>query len=482
MNMSKKQYNYFQKVFNRFRDFIYSDFLTFNKQDIFFLKILRFFYTIIRVFYAKHCLRQGAALAYASLLSIFPLVAVLFFLVPIFISSESSQLQVQQTILSFLIPGSSEDKRTSSALHISSQTQQKRDSDTQASLHDDNNEKSYLQSKNVENEGEYFESQLQSYFKHYRVEVAKLKAIGIIGTIIVAIILFITVEQSFAMIWGVKKRPFLKSFTLFTGVIFWIPLLIGLSLYFSAEISSRVSIVGRKIDLLLPLFLTFAALVFAYALIPNTKVKFSWAMFGAFISSIFWEIAKNIFNRFILSSTNYQNLFNAVGAIPYLLIWLYISWLIILCGVVLTYCGQNLKILLYEDISKGKKLINPSLIVLILFIIADRWERGLKGASLEVIKSCCPINTDDLQSHLEFLIDHEIIQMIPDEEVFILIKDPEKIHLKDFLLFKKYLHEVFYYEDSRASRIISEISNADSHLAALMGNKTLRNLLIEGKH
>lgn len=475
-----KKKDYFFNKLNDFRNYIYSDLLSFDKKKKSVFTLIRFIYTTIRVFYLNHCLRQGAALAYATLLSIFPLVAVLFFLVPIVISDEGDQLKVQQTILSFLIPGSVEAQTDyiSTKKKINPQTSDfdnKKSSELSSEQKDTSSTiLSYAENKSIKDD---FGTELKSYFKRYRVEVTKLKAIGIIGTIFVAIILFITVEQSFAIIWGVRKRPFLKSFTLFTGIIFWIPFLIGLSLYFSAEISSRVGIVGRKMDIFLPLILTFAAFFLAYAFIPNTKVNLKWAMIGAAISSVFWEVAKTIFNRIVFSSTNYQNLFNALGALPYLLIWLYISWLIILLGVVITYCGQNLKALLYEDISKAFKLTNPSLIVIILFILADRLERGLKGASIDTIKEHCPITNDELLLHLEILTNSDIIRLLTDEQIFILVKPPHKIFLKELFSMKNHIDKIFHYEEAGKIKLLEQFSEIDLSLSDILKEKSLKEIL-----
>lgn len=455
--------NYFRKKIKELHSFIYSDFLAFDKKNKGALGIVRFIVTIIRVFIYNHCLRQGAALAFATLLGIFPLVAVLFFLVPVFINESEDQQKAQQMMMSILIPGSY-DKHKNLFDKINFMPIKK--SDESEELKTQTLKKDSSTSPSLSNSEEQIESDLKNYFKLYSKEVTKLKAIGIIGTIIISIILFITVEQSFALIWGVRKRPLIRSIVIFSGVIIWIPLLMGLSIYFSAEI-----------HLVPSFFLTFAAFVFGYFFIPNTKVSLRWAMAGALVSAMLWEVAKMIFNMIVFSLMSYSNLFNAVGSIPYLLIWLYVSWLIILLGVVISYCGQNLKNLLYEDISKTFKLTNPSLILMILFILADRLDKGLKGATIDTIKEFCPVPDEELNNHINFLAESNLISMLADEDIYILVKSADKIFLKDILSFSSSISTIFRYEKDIRQKLIVSVEKIDTTLSDILKNKSIKEMI-----
>jgi membrane protein len=324
---------------------------------------------------------------------------------------------------------------------------------------------------------------LQRYFNQYletyKQQKRKIGTLGLIALLLAAIILFIAVEQAFNEIWKVKRRrSFVKASTVFTGTIIWIPLFIGLSFYFTSKLaqhSETISTGGK----LLPVILIFLALNLAYLYLPNTKVKIRNALLGAAIATILWEIARAGLGTYVDKLTNYTNLLQTVGAIPFFLSWLYVSWLIILLGVVVAYCSQNLRHLMIEDISQTQDVLDSSVLLSILFVVGDYFARGKGGITFSDLRNICPLQTQLLSAHLGFLEERGIIQYVPEEEMYLLKSPPEKVYLKDFMGHGKKVKQFFFYDKAARERFLTKLNSIDGSLAETLGERTLASLIEE---
>lgn len=396
----------------------------------------RFVITVGKVFSKDRCFQMGAVLTYVTLLSIFPLVAVLLFLVPVFFSAEQTRLEVGEFILKGLIPST----------------------------------------------GEWFDKQLESYFQVFHERAAGIGALGLIGLFLMAVIMFVVVERSFNEIWKVgRRRSLLKAFAVFSGVIIWIPLCIGASYYLTRELAKGTPAGwGSNMTSFLPFLLAFLGLTLANLYVPNTRVKFMSAIFGAVLAATLWELAKANFGTYIGKYGTYTTLFRAVGVIPYLLVWVYFSWLIILLGVVIAYCSQNFRALLIEDISRSFDLIDSSVVLALLYVVGDYFVRGRGGVALSDLQNFCPLKQDDLQTHLAYLEREGYVYFQPDEESYILKKPPGQIRLRELLQVKEKIDGVLFYQAAAKRHLLERLGDLDATLDQLLKEQTLEELLGKG--
>lgn len=126
------------------------------------------------------------------------------------------------------------------------------------------------------------------------------------------------------------------------------PLLVGASIAISSYILSLVSTgvedsfgIANMFFRMLPLLSSLAAFVLLYMLVPNTRVPFKYAISGALVAAILFEFAKKIFAIYLTAFPSYQAIYGALAIVPILFLWVYLSWLIVLGGALITVSLQE---------------------------------------------------------------------------------------------------------------------------------------------
>ncbi len=400
----------------------------------FYKKTLRFIYTVVKVFFGAYGFQRAAALAFATLFGIFPLVAVLLFLVPVFFGSGGMDQTVGKFILTYILPATSDMEQT-----------------------------------------------LKGYFDVYQRGATQIGVVGLIALLGAGIALFIIVEQIFNDIWRVeRRRSFLKASTVFAGVIVWMPLFIGLSIYLTREFTMRAEAVSTNFMNLLPFFLVFLGFTLAYLLIPNTHVNFISAMSAALVAAFLWEVARTLFDRTVYLFPT-LNLVQNVGAIPYFLIWLYINWIIILLGVIIAYCLQNYKLLLREDISYSAVILDPVVLLMMLFFVGRKFQAARGAVDMSELRNLCPISPKSFLQHIGYLEKSGFIMSNPETESVILSRPPDKIPLKDIFTFFHKAKTMFHFSvvDESGHLFLNRLKEMEHNFTTSLRDKSLQYFLAD---
>lgn len=198
--------------------------------------------------------------------------------------------------------------------------------------------------------------EITQYFNEFISATAKLTTIGVIGITVTAILLLSTIENSFNYIFKVYKPRSIKTkITLYWTVITLGPLLYGVGVSLKGYFFTLQKLfpeeygVGPVVQLMLPGLFTLLTLMLVYILVPNKKVRFMHAFWGALIALAGIYVMRKIFSTFIASSVVYATLYGAMAAIPLLLLWLYLSWAVVIFGAAITAAlgeykdGEHLK-------------------------------------------------------------------------------------------------------------------------------------------
>lgn len=190
---------------------------------------------------------------------------------------------------------------------------------------------------------------MQHYIESFATHSAGLSAIGTTFAFVTSIMLIFSMESIFNTIFKVKKRrKGTIAFLIYWAILTAIPPLAGcafaasifvLSLpYISSLVETMVSF--TPILYLIPVTILFLMLSILYKTLPNCSVKYRHAALGAAVAAPLFEIVKISFGVYIKHFSSYTVIYGAAAIIPIFLIWLYVLWLVIIIGAVITYVSS----------------------------------------------------------------------------------------------------------------------------------------------
>jgi membrane protein len=172
---------------------------------------------------------------------------------------------------------------------------------------------------------------------------ARLTAIGIAGFVVTSVMLMLTIDNALNRIFRVqRRRSIVQNIFIYWGVITLGPLFIGGSIsstYFAlrqAAGASPFSILADALVGVVPFVLTCLALMLLYAVVPARRVEWRHAVLGGLLAGIGFEIAKRGFAIYLARVPTYALIYGAFATVPIFLIWLYLSWVVVLTGGVFT--------------------------------------------------------------------------------------------------------------------------------------------------
>lgn len=183
--------------------------------------------------------------------------------------------------------------------------------------------------------------------------------VGVLGTMGLALLLYTAValiqkiEYAFNETWHIRRaRTPTQLFSEYLSVLLVGPVLIftavgiAAAVFKSETVHSLESVqpFGFLVSLAttaLPSILIIAAFAFLYAFIPNTRVRMSSALVGGVLAGILWQISGWIFASVIATSSRYTAIYSAFAGLIIFMMWLYLSWLIVLVGANITYYHQH---------------------------------------------------------------------------------------------------------------------------------------------
>lgn len=223
--------------------------------------------------------------------------------------------------------------------------------------------------------------EVQTYLRHFSEQALTLTGWGAAFLFATALTMMAKIEKEFNGIWLTRgNRRGLSSFLLYWAILTLGPLCVGLAIGISTYVASlgilfdHVDIFGMRIWLLntLPWLLTSAAFTLLFAAVPNCRVPFKHALAGGLLSGFCFEIAKHVF-ALVMRNTKYQLIYGAFAAVPLFLLWLYISWVIVLGGAEVVHALSG-----FSD-QQARRI--PRM-VLALAVLERLWQRHQNGAAL----------------------------------------------------------------------------------------------------
>ncbi len=200
-------------------------------------------------------------------------------------------------------------------------------------------------------QGTVVAANIMSFVDNIKVGVLGFVGLGLLVYTVISLVQ--KIEHSFNYIWRVPGlRSIGQRFSNYLSVIMVGPLLVVSAIGATASIMSS-AIVQSLLAIepfgtlfllagkIMPYFFIVLAFTFVYTFMPNTRVNLRSALIGGFVGGIAWQTSGILFASVVVSSSKYQAVYSGFAIGIVLLIWLYISWLILLLGAVISYYAQN---------------------------------------------------------------------------------------------------------------------------------------------
>lgn len=340
---------------------------------------------VLKRFGRDQCMRIAAALSYTTLLALVPLGAIAFAVLKAFPVFDNIEHQIKALLFENFLPDSV--------------------------------------------------SEVQTYFDQFIGKTQGLTALGIVVLALTAIMLLSTIETALNSIFHVKaKRPFVPRLMMFWAVITLGPLLLGGSLslgtYFYAltEFSHDAILPGFSgwVTRLLPGVLAIFAFTVFYAIVPYRPVRMRHALLGGISAGVLFGILRKLFTLYMSAFPAYQTIYGAVAMVPIFLIWMYLSWAVVLIGAEIAASlpewGRAQAAQGFDELSPARKLDAA------LTAIERLW---LTSRGQDVSPSSHNTKREDVLAQALEVLRQAGFVALTDQDVWLLVKDPEMISVAD---------------------------------------------------
>lgn len=254
---------------------------------------------------------------------------------------------------------------------------------------------------------------VSTHLEEFTRSAGRLTALGMTALTITAVLLMQTIDVALQKIFRVqRRRPLGIRILVYWGVLTLGPLLIGASLsmtsYFiraSKGVAQHLGVV-MLLDLV-PLLLTMVAFTSLYFIVPNRRIHFRHALIGGLFAALLFEVMKRVFAIYVAQFPTYTLIYGAFAAIPIFLLWIYLSWLVILLGAALAASLPNWRAHRYirspRPIEPVSDLLAELFGVLRVLVFAQSENRILSTAKIAVHAG---LSFDATERMLEALADH----------------------------------------------------------------------------
>lgn len=223
--------------------------------------------------------------------------------------------------------------------------------------------------------------------------------IGILFLLWTVVSLLSYIEDAFNMIWDVRRqRSMYQKITDYIAICLIIPILMicssGVSIFMSTTIQDKLTLpfLTPVVNVVLetaPVVLCWLAFSMSFMLIPNTKVSLKYATISGAICAIAFTILQLLFVNGQIYVSKYNAIYGSFAFLPLLLIWLQLSWLLLLSGCVLTYSLQNVFTFNFNGNSDKLSLDGwHSIALIVMAVVSQRFiEREAPISTLDIARS-----------------------------------------------------------------------------------------------
>jgi membrane protein len=263
---------------------------------------------------------------------------------------------------------------------------------------------------------------------HEFIQNTQSSSLGLVGMLVlvfIAIRMLANIEETFNDIWGVTRgRTWLSRIILYWATLTLGPLLLAgaLALASSPHFQATKGIVGGTvigsfIFELLPLVVLWLAFALAYQLVPHTKIHFGAALVGGIVGGTLWHLNSVFGFLYVSRVVSNSKIYGSLGLVPVFMAGLYFSWLILLFGAQVAYAFQNRQAYLQDKLLENVSQRGREFIALrLMTCVGQRFQLGEPPVTLSKISTELGIPTRLAQQVLLPLLAARIVVEIGGNE------------------------------------------------------------------
>ena len=269
---------------------------------------------------------------------------------------------------------------------------------------------------------------------------AALGWIGLAFFVLTAVLLLVNVEKSFNRVWGVdKNRSLLRQVANYTSVLVLVPVLIGLVGALKARIAINQQFLGIDANAWAQNLAAFAilwlAIGFLYVFVPNTRVRLRPAVVSSLLTTLLFLGWMRMFTVLQVGVTNYNRIYGAFAAVPVFMLWMYVTWVILLLGAEFSFALQNSDTYQLESAADTASMRVRILVALMILRGAGRAMGGGEGcfdAADFARRQKAPIRL--MNSVVAMLVRRGYLAQIASRDAgYVLLRAPASIRIRDVL-------------------------------------------------
>ncbi len=327
------------------------------------------------------------------------------------------------------------------------------------------------------------------------MKVGVLGAIGMALLFYTVVALMQKIEMAFNYTWRVSSsRPLHQRFSDYLSVLMIGPVLVFSALAFTGTMLNTemvrwladMPVLGFIIESftrLIPYSLIIGAFTFIYIFMPNTKVKISSAFLGALIAGALWETAGYLFASFVASG-NYNQVYSAFATLMFFLVWLYVSWLILLTGASIAFYYQNPD---YVSSPRREMILSNAmreqLAMLVMSRIGKRFYQTKPGYSSKDLAVALKMPLDVVERVLNALEHKNLLRQTNDKTPLYMPGQPlDEMKITQVLEAIRHAGEDSHINPGRLPKdpqVSKLFETLNDNLAESLGNQTIKQLVVD---
>ncbi|HEX7233091.1 MAG TPA: YhjD/YihY/BrkB family envelope integrity protein [Candidatus Binatia bacterium] len=279
-----------------------------------------------------------------------------------------------------------------------------------------------------------------------KMSASALGSVGLITLFITVLSLMSTIEDAFNHIWRVKSpRKLARRFSDYLSAILVGPVLVFAAVTITATLQNNAIVhalaslqaFGAVILFLLrliPYITLWGAFTFVYIFIPNTRVRLRSALVGGLVAALLWQTVGWGFAVFVASSTRYYVIYSSFAILLLFLLWLHVGWMIVLLGAQVAYSHQYVHFYQREhDLVAQSPAGREKLALQLLVLIGRNFHLGLDPMNVLELSNRLRLPAGIVKEILQLLTEAKLLMPLADEDSFVLARDPQTISIKEIL-------------------------------------------------